>query len=292
VGFFHKFEPNEIVYKKWDFQQECVSDFVPNNDEMERLRINLCNIDKNLGAYPYSTYKEWISLSSYINPKIIKRLAPKAHHGMITSQKDLITQEQIVEQKMGDPSGLSIVNKKNPNRIRFSDADGLPLMYNKDDRAIKFSEVLQISLAETNIKKAGVGSTDRLLKLLSSVGEYRDLLGEFQYAFVVFLIGQVYEGFEQWKRLMHLICSCCKAIKSNKSLYNDLLMVLHFQLKMVPDDFFQDVLSNDNFIHATLILLFCNIQDTDGVSSHLKMKSEKFKKHLEIKFGKPFEPVD
>jgi hypothetical protein len=49
-------------------------------------------------------------------------------------------------------------------------------------------------------------------------------------------------------------------LKTHTNLFAQLLMALHFQLKTVEDDFFEDVLAKDNFLIATLSLLFANIQ--------------------------------
>ncbi|KAI1716096.1 hypothetical protein Ddc_10513 [Ditylenchus destructor] len=47
-------------------------------------------------------------------------------------------------------------------------------------------------LADTNLKKAGIDSSDRFYALLKSLGDnQKELLSEFQFSFVVFLIGQV-----------------------------------------------------------------------------------------------------
>lgn len=39
-------------------------------------------------------------------------------------------------------------------------------------------------------------------------GQYDALLSELQFAFVAFFLGQCYDAFEQWKRLVRLLCSC------------------------------------------------------------------------------------
>uniref|UniRef100_A0A915E0H9 Protein AAR2 homolog n=1 Tax=Ditylenchus dipsaci TaxID=166011 RepID=A0A915E0H9_9BILA len=203
IGFFHYFQPQEILVRKWDKNAE---DFDVNykscQEEIDRIRDNLKNLDSSLGAYPYSTYRQWVSLSSYISPKTVKRLQPDNILGKITSQTELITKEQELEQQLGDSLGTSTVNRSFPNRIRFKDAIGMPIMTAKPGTSIHFTEIPQVSLADTNLKKAGIDSSDRLYTILKQLGDdYRELLGEFQYSFVVFLMGQVYEGFEQWKEL-------------------------------------------------------------------------------------------
>lgn len=61
------------------------------------------------------------------------------------------------------------------------------------------------ALTEANFDKSLI-----LLELLSKEygDKYQMLLGELQYAFVSFLLGENLESFEQWKRLMLLLCQC------------------------------------------------------------------------------------
>lgn len=39
-----------------------------------------------------------------------------------------------------------------------------------------------------------------------------DLLGELQFAFIAFVFGDSLESFEQWKRILILICNCEDAL--------------------------------------------------------------------------------
>ncbi len=45
------------------------------------------------------------------------------------------------------------------------------------------------------------------------------LLGELQYAFILFFLGENYDGFEQWKALVHLLCACDAALLSRASFF-------------------------------------------------------------------------
>lgn len=55
--------------------------------------------------------------------------------------------------------------------------------------------------------------------LLFSFSDELSLLGELQFAFVSFLIGQSYDGFDQWKSLLNLFCSCEKAVQTRPTLF-------------------------------------------------------------------------
>lgn len=53
---------------------------------------------------------------------------------------------------------------------------------------------------------------------LTRVGDAA-ILGEIQFAFVSFLVGESFEGFTQWKLLVLLICGCDQAVESHADFY-------------------------------------------------------------------------
>ena len=121
--------------------------------------------------------------------------------------------------------------------------------------------------------------------------DHNQLLAELQFSFVCFLVGMVYEAFEQWKKLVHLICSCEEYVSENETFYHSFIGLLHFQLKEVPEDFFVDIIARNNFLTNTLSELFLNIGESDG-SAALKGKAFKFRKHLEKSFQWDFVGLD
>lgn len=78
------------------------------------------------------------------------------------------------------------------------------------------------------------------------------VLGELQFAFVCFLIGNVYEAFEHWKQLLLLLCRSEEAMRERSDLYLGLISVLYHQLGEIPPDFFVDIVSQNNFLTSTL----------------------------------------
>ena len=109
------------------------------------------------------------------------------------------------------------------------------------------------------------------------------LLGELQVAFVSFLVGHVYDAFEHWKKLVHLFCTCDMALREYPDLFIKLLTCVHYQIQEVPEDFFTDIISRQNFLVHTLHILFTNLED-DDVPSSLKQRGTLFKSHLIQKF--------
>ncbi len=109
------------------------------------------------------------------------------------------------------------------------------------------------------------------------------LLGELQFAFLCFLLGQVYDAFEQWKKLVNLICCSDESVSKHTQLFINFISVLHYHIKEVPQDFFTDIVSSSNFLISTLHTLFANL-DTEDTDTVLRQRALKFRDHLHNKF--------
>jgi A1 cistron-splicing factor AAR2 len=291
IGFFKCFKGNEILLLRWDKQTESFSEKLASKEDIERLKANLQNIDRNLAAYPFSTARNWIQLSNFINEKTIERLKPKNVHGLITGQPDTVTKEEELAAELNDKSKVFNVDREHPDRVRFQDSAGLPIMKVKEGFEIPFTKIPDVPFTEESKYRPGIDNSDRLDLLAKSLGNnYNEVLAEFQYAFVVFLIGQVYNGYDQWKRFIHLFSSCRAALVTHEKFFLEYLMTLFFQIKQCPDDFFIDVLSKDNFLSATLAWFFANVEDAPEIlSPELRAKTAKVKAFFEKKFNRLFD---
>jgi len=130
----------------------------------------------------------------------------------------------------------------------------------------------------------------RLIQKEYSGDEYL-ILGEMQFAFLCFLLGQSYEGFIQWKAIVHLLCTSESALNSLPALYSNFITALYYQLKQAPDDFFLDPLSENNFLSYDLRYLFESLLDTT-LNEQLLNKGNKFRKLVEKRFGFSFTAID
>ncbi|KNE56298.1 hypothetical protein AMAG_02122 [Allomyces macrogynus ATCC 38327] len=122
-----------------------------------------------------------------------------------------------------------------------------------------------------------------------------DLLGELQLAFLCLLVGQNIEGFEQWKKLMHLICRSVEAIDQMPEFFVKFMGVLRDQLAECPSDFFVDVVSQDNFLITLLQDLGANIADSSAIATHPRFERAVnrlrnfVQKRFEIELVDPFD---
>ena len=179
------------------------------------------------------------------------------------------------------------------------DKDGLPTIQPVPGSEIRFSQFCTREYPDGatpgEVTKYNMDATFCLSHLLDTSFKGSDtmVLGEIQFAFVAFLVGQVYEGFEQWKRLVALLCSCDDALAKHPDLYDQFITVLHYHLAEVPEDFFVDIVSKDNFLTTNLQVLFSNLADSDAPLG-LKNKARRFQRHLTKKFTWDFasEPAD
>ena len=78
----------------------------------------------------------------------------------------------------------------------------------------------------------------------------KDLLAEAQLSFLLLLVVHNFEGFEQWKRILHLVCFAQDASRDPawQPFYLEFLVILRQQLDQIPQDFFVDLISQDSFL--------------------------------------------
>ena len=59
-------------------------------------------------------------------------------------------------------------------------------------------------------------------------------------------------------------------------------------MQEVPEDFFVDIISQNNFLVASLSDLFANVREHEDMSPQLRQKAISFENHLTKKFGWDF----
>ena len=265
---FHFFHEGEVMVRKWDPATETVVP-VPDSDEEARIRSNKQELDKYLGVFPYETWKKWYSLTNHISEEVIKNVEPLS--GILCSASQLeLDEEQEVHDTVGnsDEKMLPKMHIKSGTEMRFT--------------ALPTSQCLENTSPEFKTKYS-LDSSYRLEKMIKDNQTPGNLLGELQVAFVSFLVGHVYDAFEHWKKLVHLFCTCDVALRTYPDMFIELLTCVHYQIQEVPEDFFTDIISRENFLVQTLHILFTNLED-DDVPSSLKQRGALFRSHLIQKF--------
>ncbi|KAJ0954437.1 putative A1 cistron-splicing factor, AAR2, AAR2 domain superfamily [Helianthus annuus] len=142
------------------------------------------------------------------------------------------------------------------------------------------------------IKKKGVVSQDLTsLNLDKDYGGTEDLLlGELQFAFIAFLMGQSLEAFLQWKAIVHLLFGCTEAF--TKVVYYQLKYALQKgqtdnnvaakgPITLLDDSF----LSSDSFLHHLCKEFFSLMLEARVVDGDLLSWTRRLKELLETSLG-------
>jgi len=291
-GFFYNFSSKEVVARKWNKQMEDVDPTEISEEHINQFRENKKDLDKFLGPYPYDRYKHWVSLSSHITASTMATLQPDCGYiyAVAQFQSEGSTSEtrkaKVMEMDTDDVSADTTVSTEMAT-------PQLPDLLTVEGTSIKFSSVprqrFPIGASPAEITKYSMDSSHALRVLLDQRYSHNinGILGEVEFAFICFLIGQNYDSFEQWKKLVHLLCTSEEAIVQNPSTYLLFITSLHFQIREIPSDFFVDIVSSNNFLTTTLHELFQNLE-SEGVDETLLKKGHSFRKHLTDKFGWDF----
>ncbi|XP_013415495.2 protein AAR2 homolog [Lingula anatina] len=296
TGFFYHFKKREVLIKKWDKVTEDMKTTEVTKEEQDRVESNRKELDQYLGAYPYDSYKKWVSLSNHITESLASRLQPQS--GKITAVTQLVS-EGSTTQSRRERADREMETAPSGTRQDKEVESRLPELTVEPGSRINFSAIPKQKYPEgatpAQVTQYSMDSSHVLKVILDT--HYSDnpmgLLGELQFAFICFLIGQNYDGFEQWKKLVHVLCTSDEALALHPNLFGGLIRVLYFQVGEIPEDFFVDIVSSNNFLTATLQIFFSNLEGTDP-GSDLRKRGLKFREHLTKKFKWDFmsEPDD
>ncbi|KAL0477136.1 AAR2 [Acrasis kona] len=247
------------------------------SEEVEKYKQR--QYTSRIAPYPNEHYPQWLKLSKFITKPVINALTPinKFIYSTLSVEEDkLIRDHQL---------------KTDPDHKFSSKADNSGrAFYRKIPRKLKKKGVTPSELTKLNIDKSAL--LEQLLKDSKGDGdEEREemLLGEFQYAFVCFLLGQCQDAFDQWKSICELMCNCDEAMDKRVGLFIRFVNVLNEQLLLIPNDFFSDDLSQNNFLTKTIHSLFLLSDDKDA---RIVSQVEKLKSDVNKKFDWDFEQDD
>lgn len=317
TGTFINFEQKSVVVRKWNPIAEELTEDGISADDVQRIQDNLKDLDRFLGPYPYEGYKKWVSLSNFITPELLDKLQPLSRR--ICSVTDFVsevsntqsrklrktsgstkTSEDQDETKVSKEKDLQDNKEENAEPTSLKDAESrLPYMKVREESKIQFSKIPKQKYppgcSPAEMTKYSIDSSYALESILCS--NYKDneakILGEIQFAFICFLIGQVLDAFEQWKNLVHVMCTSEEALQNHASLFLNFISVIHYHIQETPEDFFVDILSANNFLTSTLQEFFSNLENMSS-DSDLKKRGLKFRDYLTQKFKWDFtsEPDD
>ncbi|KAB5516657.1 hypothetical protein DKX38_027305 [Salix brachista] len=289
VGFFVDAAPSEVIVRKWNQQEESLVKVPEEEEERFCQAVKSLEFDRYLGPCNLSQYGKWKRLSSYLTKTIIKQIEPIG--GEITvvceSEMDKKSPKTSIERALDAQLGTGKLSAS--TSVDRSKKGGC--YYTAIPRVIKRKGMEGKELTSLNLDKT------ELLEsvLMKDYGGSEDLLlGELQFAYIAFLMGQSLEAFFQWKSLVSLLLSCIEAF----------IKVVFYQLKYglekdrtesngagiaVSSLLDESWFSADSFLHRLCKDFFLLVQDATVVDGDLLAWTRKLKELLEKNVGWEFQ---
>ncbi|KAL5743408.1 hypothetical protein ACOSQ2_026524 [Xanthoceras sorbifolium] len=294
IGFFIDAGPSEVIVRKWDQQEERLVK-VSEEEEVRYVQaVRSLEFDRQLGPYTLSQYGDWKRLSNYITKSTIERLEPIGGEITVTSEPAMKNTPNTTMEKALDEQ---LKTSKFSNNVDKSQRKGC--YYTSIPRVIKRKGIQGKELTSLNLDKT------QLLEslLMKDYGGSEDLLlGELQFAFIAFLMGQSLEAFLQWKSLVSLLFGCVEApFHTRSQLFTKFIKVIYYQLKYGLQKDRSDIqtgastllddswLSADSFLHHLCKDFFSLVQEASVVDGDLLSWSRKLKELLENSLGWEFQ---
>ncbi|XP_018017620.1 protein AAR2 homolog isoform X1 [Hyalella azteca] len=106
TGFFHYFEPNDVLVKVYQPATEEFKDESP--EQTERVKINLQSLRGELGPYPSELWRRWVSLTQKIDRRHLESVLPLS--GMVSSVPAMVP--------VDDPNSSSTSNSDARKRLK------------------------------------------------------------------------------------------------------------------------------------------------------------------------------
>jgi A1 cistron-splicing factor AAR2 len=164
-----------------------------------KKKIDIKALDNHLGPYPLipddplspNTYQTWLSLTDFVTQSILSRILPLS--SCISTVYSSSYFSDVPDER------LPIQSFEKEYRLHFT----------QFDLKKSFPEQCQGS----ELTKYARDKSYLLLKILK---KNPGVIGELQLSFLIFIVGQVYDGFEQWKQLILLFCFSLEALENKE----------------------------------------------------------------------------
>ena len=275
-GVFLQFEPASTCAARWDVASESLR-LLAAGPEMTRLQeaVQRMEFDGKLGPYPLATEGQWRELSCYISEPVLHRAGVPLGTfimpgGIDDDEPNPSSADSVQPYFDGLPRVANYVTLDPRRHPRGRQLTGAALSAWHLDKSEWLGDLLRAEYSPNE-------------EAPSELAE-NALLGELQLAFLLFLRLSSLRSLEHWKRAVHFLCGCERALLDRPRLFCRFLALLRAQLALAPADFFEDELSADNFLRCALAEL---LERTEGQSLAPTLVGElrQLWRFLETQFG-------
>jgi A1 cistron-splicing factor AAR2 len=253
AGFWFVASLGGVLVRRWDAAAE---EFAPEGavdaEELERFAaaVRRHEFDAATGPYPYDSHGDWRTLTEHLTIHALKRHQPDP--GAAVAGTDLEGFDPHDEVLRADPRLMEAALARAADRappVTFSDVGDRPRprpgAANPLDRSHELAELHSALPAAV----PGAAASSRVGPRAAAV------LAEMELAFALFMLISSWTAFEQWKKLVVLLCSCDASLTddpSSEPLFLAFLRLFRAQLAYTPRELFTDELAKDNFLQLAL----------------------------------------
>lgn len=218
-------QSKEVCVLEWDPKEEQLFQVEKvDYDKAKRYKLGAAQFqfDKQTAFYPFETIGKWMNMTSYISQALYKRVTEITDHMFILDEES--------DHKFNYTSTVNISALIDPKR--FASQHKTP------------SQITQLYLDSSDELNQ---FADRLRP--SEKSPYIAIIGEYQFAFIMFHIGQDYESLLQWKNILFLFSHAYTLLTESRdisvtSFFDHIMKTTYLQLSELEEDFF---LLNDGY---------------------------------------------
>lgn len=172
---------------------------------------------------------------------------------------------------------MTLLTNMSPDKITEMHLDTTYIM----DAIASNHRRFKASSERSVVKPSGMSGCDQHGTMAAGLSSYEAVVGEYQYAFCLFLLNFHYDSFEHWKAIFRAICSAETFFLANVALASRLLNVMKLQLETFESDLYEP----DNFFAYHLNTLEEIITDNQPQLASLKQPFEDIRNTFKLKFG-------
>eukprot|EP01031_Cornospumella_fuschlensis_P041494 gene41494-50636_t len=280
-GFFHTFYNNRVYCLTWDKREER---FSVSSDGHHMVSIHLAqeqqtqleeeilngHLNSFLAPYPDKQYQQWLSLSCNLDEALLSYANCPIGSLVLSDGEDLVKDVHSKIPNISNTSttyDMSIGNLPLFSPVKRMLADGLQRASTSAgsqvtnmamDKSWLLSDIAQHIDSQQQSHQAHSHVTH---------GESHSILGELQLSFLMFLFLHSYGALNQYKLLLSVVCESSAYLTAHTAFSTMVLKMLYYQLHFLPDDFFVDELSRENFLEANMKALCSSLQAAQSTAS-------------------------
>ncbi|KJE90133.1 hypothetical protein CAOG_01482 [Capsaspora owczarzaki ATCC 30864] len=255
TGFFQQIDRRQTVVKHYNPATESFDD-EPDPEQVERYRLGIREFDKFMAVYPIQTYQSWSNLVPHVQASTVTRVLPSGSRWFLHAQ----------------PAEFDNTNPDMPPLDRAAASARIAAGVEAATRALdtpvfRFAKIAKHAFPPNATPAERTRySLDTSYQLRQTVQEhfgddYKEFLGEWELGFVMFVLGQQLEGFEAWKASLRIISHAEEQLPLWPEFFTPMFGTLLAQLQLFqPENFFQDALSQHNFLRTCLQVLVQNCE--------------------------------